>query len=307
MKKMNKACSIHINKVLKAVDTAKIRSNKFKVVIDSCNGAGSAIGPKLLKKLGCGVIEINTNMKKPFPHGPEPTPENLKELCRKVKTTGADIGFALDPDADRLSLVTNSGKAISEEYTVALAAGEVLSKAGNKKKIVVVNLSTSSLVDDIAEKYKAKVLRTKIGEVYVAVKMKEVKAIIGGEGNGGVIYPKVCYNRDSLSGMALILNLLADTGKSLDKIVADLPVYHLNKSKIDCASVEEARGIIKKVERIYKNEKMDKTEGVKIYLKDAWIHVRASNTEPIVRIFCEAKTESKAEEIIVPLVNKFQK
>jgi len=295
----DKADEIHINKVLNAIDLAKIKASKFKVVIDSCNGAGSIVTPILLKKLGCTVIEINTKAGEEFPHGPEPTPENLKELSLAVINNKADIGFAQDPDADRLSIVTNKGEAISEEYTLAIAAKYILSKnvRTGRSLSIVTNLSTSSLIDDIAKEFGAKVIRTKIGEVHVAVEIKKSKAPIGGEGNGGVIYPKIGFNRDSLAAIALILNYLAEEKQSIDQVVSKLPVYFLSKAKIECNSNEEAIKILDKANELFKNEKIDKTEGLKVYLKDAWIHLRPSNTEPILRIFCEAKSRQEAEKI----------
>ncbi|MFC1495844.1 hypothetical protein ACFL52_00330 [Candidatus Margulisiibacteriota bacterium] len=304
--KYKNAIKIHIDKILKAVDTKKIRKQKFKVVIDACNGAGGKIGPQLLKKLGCYVIAINTKQQTPFPHSPEPTPQNLKALCKKVKASKADIGFAQDPDADRLSIVTNKGIAISEEYTLALAALAVFIKEKKKKKAIVANLSTSSLINYIAKIFKAKEFRTRIGEVYVATRMKKVGAAIGGEGNGGVIFPKVCYNRDSLSGMGLILQLLAETGQTIGQIVAGLPVYYLAKEKIACKTLAEAEKILKKAEKIYKHKKMDRTEGLKVFIKDAWIHIRASNTEPVVRIFCESSDKRTAVDAIHELRLRLQ-
>lgn len=289
------ANDVHINKVLAAANTEKIKAGKFRVVIDSCNGAGSIITPVLLKKLGCTVTEINTNIKKPFPHGPEPTPQNLAGLSYAVIKNKADIGFAQDPDADRLSIVTNKGTAVSEEYTLAIAADCVLSRTKGGK--VVANLSTSSLIDYVAKKHHAKILRTKIGEVYVASKIKKEKAPIGGEGNGGVIFPQIGLNRDSLAGIALVLSCLSETGKTIEQIIAEFPKYFLSKAKVKCAGAEEAKKILKKAEIFYKKEKIDRTEGLKVYLKEGWVHLRPSNTEPILRIFCEAGTKKAAERL----------
>src|SRR3989339_18207 len=291
----NHANRIHIDKVAKAIKRPRRR---FTVVVDSCNGAGSVITPLLLKNLGCKVIAINTNMKLPFPHGPEPPPHNLKELSAAVIKNKADIGFAQDPDADRLSIVTSGGRAISEEYTVALCALYV------RPKKIVINLSTSSLVDEVAAKINARVFRTKIGEIHVASEMKKIKAEIGGEGNGGVIYPKVGMNRDSLAGIGIILALLSESGKSIDQIVGELTEYFLAKDKLECQTVADAEKILEKTKEIFRNEKTDSTDGIKVYLKEGWIHLRASNTEPILRIFCEAKNEAQAQELLLGIKSK---
>jgi len=293
------ANEVHIKRIRKTIDLGLIRERKFTVVLDSCNGAGSIITPKLLKELGVKVIAINTKIGVDFPHGPEPTPENLKELSKAVINNKADIGFAQDPDADRLSIVTNKGEAISEEYTLAIAAKYVLSKnvRTGRDLSVVANLSTSNLLDDVAKEYGAKIIRTKIGEVHVACKIKSSGAQIGGEGNGGVIYPKIGFNRDSLVGIALILSYLAESKKKIDQIFTELPKYYLYKTKIKCLDLVDAKSILEKAENLYKNSKIDKTEGVKILLEDAWIHLRASNTEPILRIFCEARDPSYAKKL----------
>ena len=294
--KYDKAIEDHISLVLNAVDAKNISSKKFKVALDPCNGTGALITPELLEKLGCEVVLINTEIDKPFAHNPEPVPKNLKDLCELVKKEKADIGFAQDPDADRLAIVSNEGIPIGEEYTLALAVEHILSK--EKSKNVVVNLSTSMVIDDIAKKHQAKVIRTKIGELHVASKMKEAGAQIGGEGNGGVIYPKISYNRDSLIGIALVLEYMAKSEKKISERVKALPEYHIVKDKIELRSMEDAGGIIEKTKGIFKQEKQDLTDGVKVLFSDSWIHVRASNTEPIVRVIAEAKSKTKAEALI---------
>lgn len=297
-KKFLRADSIHINKILEAIDCNQIKASKFKVVIDSCNGAGSIITPLLLKKLGCHVIEINTRPKAPFPRGPEPTPQNIAGLAERVKKEHADIGFAQDPDADRLAVVSDCGEAISEEYTLALCANNILSKKGLKKKLVVANLSTSLSLEDVANKFGAKLIRTKIGEVHVAEKIKALHAPIGGEGNGGVIFPKVGFNRDSLSGIVLILDLLAQTKKCLSKLIREIPKYYIVKDKIECADPDEAFQLMQKIKRKFSRERLDLTEGIKVLRKGSWLHIRPSNTEPIIRIFSEAKGQKTAEAFI---------
>ncbi len=292
---------VHIRKVLKAVNPFFIRRRKFKVAVDGCNGAGSAALPKLLEKLGCKVHPINCSLKLPFPHAPEPIPENLGELRQLVKDKKADIGFAVDADADRLAIVSEEGEAIGEELTLALAVKFILSRktaAGRKKKIVVSNLSTSRVIDDICRQHEALSMRTKVGEVHVAEELKELKGLIGGEGNGGVIFPPVGFNRDSLAAAALILNYLAVSGKKISALAGELPRYSMIKTKIECRNLDEAQELTEKIKLIFKGEDMILTEGVKVLLPDGWIHVRASNTEPIIRIIAEAGSREAAEELI---------
>ncbi len=292
----------HIKKVLECVDVLSIRKRKFKVVIDSCNGAGSKITVKLLKELGCEVIELYTDLNRTFPHNPEPVPENLNDLCSKVKVSGADIGFAQDADADRLAIVTDKGIAPGEEYTLAIAVDHVLSgirhPVSGIRALVVTNLSTSMMIDDVARKYNAAVIRTKIGEVNVAEEMVKQKTVIGGEGNGGVMYPRVGYNRDSLIGIGIILDALSASGKSISSIIDSLPQYSIVKKKVDCSSKAEADSMIQKVRSKFSGENLDLTEGIKILFKNAWVHVRASNTEPIIRIIAEAESKNRALELI---------
>lgn len=282
--------NIHINKVLSCTKIKIIKQKKFKVVLDSCNGAGSIITPKLLEALGCEVIKINCIPDGLFPHNPEPIPSNLKELMAKVRETGADIGFAQDADADRLAVVSEKGEAIGEEYSLCLAVKFVLSKS---KGVVVTNLSTTRAVDDIAKEYGCRVIRTKVGEVNVAEKMKAEKAVIGGEGNGGIIDPRIHYGRDSLAGIALILQYLAETGKTLSQLVEGLPKYYIYKDKVLCSRKTVNDALIKFKEK-YKNEKLNMTDGIKVEWNDSWAHLRSSNTEPIIRIITEATSQEKA-------------
>ena len=298
IKVQDKPLDPHIKKVLGCVDMQAIRKRKFKVVLDSCNGAGSAITVMLLKELGCEVIELYTDTKKPFPHNPEPVPANLNALCEKVKAAGADIGFAQDADADRLAVVTEKGVAPGEEYTLAIAAEYILSKNRVSGSKVVTNLSTSMMVDDIAKKYGANVIRTRIGEVNVAEEMLKQKALIGGEGNGGVMYPGVGYSRDSLMGIGIVLDALASSGKSISSIIESLPKYFIVKEKIACSSKDEAAAFLDKVAGRFADGAIDRTEGIKVIFKNAWVHVRPSNTEPIIRIIAEAESKNRALELI---------
>lgn len=297
----NKAIDIHLKKILKTVKISAIRNKKFKVVVDCCNGAGSEIAIKLLNKLGCKVIPINCSYKLPFPHNPEPIPENLTELCAKVVESGAQIGFALDADADRLAIVSEEGRAIGEELTLVFATDFVFGqnhKATPRQKIAITNLSTTNALDDVVESYGGKLLRTKIGEIHVAEELKKLNALIGGEGNGGVIYPKVGYNRDAQTGMALILNLLATKNKSVSHLVREIPCYHTVKTKITCENKDQADDAIEKIKEIFKKNDLILTDGVKILLPSGWLHVRASNTEPVIRIIAESKSKKEAQTLV---------
>jgi phosphomannomutase len=299
-KKLEGPFGPHLSRIFGKINTRIIGSKKFKVALDCVNGAGSKITQKLLRDLGCKVYAINTNVDLEFPHSPEPTPENIRDLCALVKKHKADVGFAQDPDGDRLAIVSEKGEPIGEEYTLAMAVDHILkSRIKNpKSKIVVTNLSTTMAIDEIAGKHGAKVMRTKIGEINVAEEMIKQNAIIGGEGNGGVIYPEVSYNRDSLIGIALILEYMAETGKTISELVAGLPNYYMVKSKINCPSAEEAQKLMKKAEEKFKGEKLDRTDGIKIIFEDSWVHVRPSNTEPITRIIAEARSRDQAEKLI---------
>lgn len=297
-KRVKNPFDAHIKRVLDSVNAAAIRKRKFRVVLDSCNGAGSIITVRLLKELGCEVFEINTDPEKPFPHNPEPIPENVQDLCAKVKEAKADIGFAQDADADRLAIVTEKGIAPGEEYTLAIAVEHILGKFKSGDMVVVTNLSTSMMIDDIANKYGAKVIRTKIGEVNVAEEMVKQKAVIGGEGNGGVMHPYVGFNRDSLIGIGLILDAMVAKGKKISEIIESMPKYFIIKDRIKCPSKPEADRLMNKVRDKFAGEKLDLTEGVKVLYKNAWVHVRASNTEPVIRIIAEAESMDMAGQLV---------
>jgi len=294
----DKALDIHIKKVLRQV---KPKVKKLKVAIDCCNGAGSVAAVNLLKKLGCTVFPLNCRLDLPFPHDPEPVAKNLTDLISLVKSKQADVGFALDSDADRLAIVSERGKAIGEELTLALVTKYLLAKNQKlpaKKKIIVSNLSTTKAIDDIAKEFKGLSIRTKIGEVHVAEELKKLKGLIGGEGNGGVIYPPVCFNRDSLTGIAIIISYLASSNKSLSALADEIPAYQTIKTKISCQDQQQANDYIEKVKEKFKKKDLILTEGVKVVVPDGWVHVRASNTEPILRIIAEAKTKADAERLI---------
>ena len=285
----------HLNKVLDFVDTEKIKSKKFKVVIDTVNGAGGPIGTRLLRSLGCDVIEINTETTGYFAHQPEPTPSNLTQLSEKMKECCANVGFALDPDGDRLVIAGSNGEILSEEYTLALCADHYLSS--KEKTDLVINLSSSRLCDDVAAKYGVKVLRVPTGEINVTETLEKTHAKLGGEGNGGIILPQINKCRDSLVGMALILEYLADNGKKIEDCAADIGNYSFIKKKFDIADIDLSKVEISLKEK-FPTGKLNCSDGLRLDLDDSWVLIRKSNTEPIVRVFAEAKSEDKAEDLI---------
>jgi phosphomannomutase len=240
------------------------------------------------------VIELFCEPDGNFPHNPEPLPENLISLCQAVKKNKADIGFANDPDADRLAIVSDLGIPLGEEATLALATKFILSKKPKSK--VVTNISTSRMIDDIAKKFGSKVYRTKVGEAHVVRGLKAVKGIIGGEGNGGVILPELHYGRDALVGMALILEYLAESEKTITELASDLPRYFMIKKKGKLTKDFEKN--LTQLKTKYAKGKINLIDGVRIDFEDSWIHIRKSNTEPIFRIIAEAKSKKRAKELV---------
>lgn len=285
----------HVNAILKlpVIDVDKIKKKNYKVVADCVNGAGAFCIPDLLKSFGCEVIELNCEKTGIFPRLPEPLPENLTETIKAVKTHNADFAVVVDPDVDRLVLITDKGEPFVEENTVTIAIDFVLSKiSGN----AVVNFSTSRSVDDIAKKYNSNVFRSPVGEANVVKKMKEVNAVIGGEGSGGVIYPPLHYGRDALAGIAIALQYLTDSNKKLSEIKDILPQYYISKKKIELNKVSPD-SVISKLTEKYSIEKINTEDGLRIDFDDHWVHFRKSNTEPIIRIITEAKSQSHSEEL----------
>jgi len=291
----------HIDKVLKLriINVGKIKKRKFKVVVDAVNSSGSVIVPKLLEKLGCTVIRLYCDGSGVFPHTPEPIPENLKLLSSAVKKHRADMGISVDPDADRLVLITDKGEPFSEENTITAVANFVLKNTSSKSKSVTVNLSTSRSVDDIAGKNNARVFRSPVGEINVVKEMQKNGSVIGGEGSGGVIYPKLHYGRDSIIGIALILNEFADSNKKVSGYKNSLPKYFISKAKLENA--KDPGKILKIFEKKYSKNKdvirLWKNDGLKIEFKNFWVHMRRSNTEPIIRIITEAASKEEAERL----------
>jgi phosphomannomutase len=284
----------HIKAVLDAVGPLPTAKRRLRVVLDSCNGAGSIVGPKLLEALGAEVIPINVTPDGSFPRPAEPLPENLGDLCDAVKKHGADVGFAQDMDADRLAIVNEQGMAVGEDYTLVLAALYVLQR---EPGAVVANLSTTSALEDVARKFDCPLFLTKIGEVNVTDKMQQQNAVIGGEGNGGVIYPRINFARDSLVGMALVLHLLAESGKSVSQLLDEFPRYTVVKEKMVCPS-EKIPAVLRTLRQEYGEYPLDVRDGVKVTLPEGWFLVRGSNTEPIIRIVAESRSESQAREIV---------
>lgn len=289
------AIDSHLKKVLAYLDVELIRQHQFKVAFDCCNGAGSLMTPRLLQELGCQLIPINTEPNGLFPREPEPTPQHLTQLCSTTKLSGADVGFAQDADADRLAIVNEQGEAIGEDYTLALAVQFVLSKTPGP---VVVNLSTSRVIEDIAAQYHCPVYRTKIGESNVIDKIMESHAIVGGEGNGGVMIPAIHPCRDSFIGMGLVLQCMAETGKTISELIEGIPRYYMVKRKVSLPS-DQIFGIVDTLTQKYADAHIDTTDGLKILLDDqkAWIHVRPSNTEPILRVVSEATSQEEAKRL----------
>lgn len=287
----------HVQAALSLADVPAVAARRFKVVLDSVNGAGCAATAMLLERLGCKLTHLNGEPTGLFAHTPEPTRENLTGLCEAVQQAGAAVGFAQDPDADRLALVDETGRYIGEEYTLALCAAFVL---GRTPGDVAANLSTSRMVDAVAEQAGTRVYRTPVGEANVAAKLLDAHCVIGGEGNGGVIDPRVVPVRDSLAGIALVLSYLAQTGEPLSALAARLPRYEMIKTKFPCP--ESAAPAVAEAARKHfadrDGARFNDADGLRIDLPVGWVHVRASNTEPIMRIIAEAETVEVAQGLI---------
>ncbi len=285
----------HIQKVLDVsyIDVEAIRKRRFKVVVDTVNGAGGRIIPQLLQALGCEVIAINEEANGHFAHTPEPLPENLTQLCERVRSEKADVGFAVDPDVDRCAIVDNEGNPIGEEYTLVIAAKLVFSK---KLGRMVVNMSTSRASEDIAKYYNCMFVRSKVGEINVAEKMKEIDAIIGGEGNGGVILPEVHLGRDAPVAVALTLQALLEHGGTMKELKESLPQYEMVKEKVNIAGMNPDE-VLERLKEKYKDQDIDTLDGLKIDFDKSWVHLRKSNTEPIIRVIAEAPTIDEARAL----------
>lgn len=293
---------IHIAKALALVDVAAIKAKRFTVVLDSVNASGCVPGRQLLEQLGCSVKHIHGEPTGIFGHTPEPIESNLGDLIAATRAAaGAACGFAQDPDADRLAIVDEKGRFIGEEYTLVLAALRSLQRHGKPGATLAANLSTSRMIDDVAKQFGATVLRTAVGEANVVAALKPANGLMGGEGNGGVIIPGICWVRDSLSAMALTLDLLASDGRPLSAIVDGLPRYAMLKTKLDLSAIGGLAVVgpaLAKTKAAFAKERISDVDGVRIDFADGWVHLRASNTEPIVRIIAEGPTKERAEALV---------
>ena len=295
--KENQSMNQHIDSVLNLnlVNAEKIKAKKLKIVVDAVNSTGGIIVPDFLNKLDIEVIKLYCQPNGNFPHNPEPLKNNLKDLSNKVIETGADMGIAVDPDVDRLVFMCENGELFGEENTLVACSDYVLSKTpGN----TVSNLSSSRALNDITLKYNQTHYYSAVGEVNVIEKMKEVNAIIGGEGNGGVIYPESHYGRDAIVGIGLFLSLYCERGLSASNLLNTFPKYYMVKEKINLSSSINVDKILNQIVVKYKNEKIDLVDGVRIDFIDSWVQLRKSNTEPIIRIYSEAKSEEKSNNLI---------
>lgn len=291
----------HIDFILKNIDVEKIRARKFKVGVDMINASACMIDPYFFEKLGVEFIAINDKPNGDFAHEPEPLKENLSDLEKLVRENNCDLGFAQDPDADRLVIINENGDCISEEYTLAFGIENILSK--NPGQAIAINMSTSQINIDIAEKYGSKYLRTKVGESHVFAGMKKINAIAGGEGGGGVIYPALNNCRDSFVSMALVLELLAEREQTVKELVNSLPKYFMKKDKENIAG-KNLDEMYKKLKNHFKDTEINEEDGLRIDLSDkSWIHLRPSNTEPLIRLFGEAKTKERIEELFIETKN----
>ena len=285
----------HYKKIADYVDLKKVSGKKFKVAIDCCNGVGAIHSvPFLRDYLSCEVISVLDKPTGAFEREPEPTPESLTALCEAVRRNGCDIGFAQDPDGDRLAIVDENGEPLGEDFTLTLGIQQVLNS--HKKGPVAVNLSSGKTVDYVTEQANEKVTRTKIGEINVSETMLEIGAVAGGESNGGLIIPAVHPCRDSYVSMAIILEMLADSGKSISALKAAIPEYHIIKEKIKVSN-DASLKILRAVRQHYQNETLNLLDGVHVDFGDSWIHARRSNTEPVIRVMAEAPTREKAEKL----------
>jgi phosphomannomutase len=292
--------SIHINKIIAQIDVETIKKAGISIAIDSINGAAAAVFPSLLDKLGVKWCGVHNKLDGDFVHNPEPRPEHLGDLANLLKKTpGLWGGFVFDPDADRLATMGEHGEEISEEMTLVFALSNLLSR---KKSPIAVNLSTSMLVDDVAKKFGVIVHRSKIGEANVVQEMLEQKCSFGGEGNGGVIYPEISTCRDGLAGLAIILELMAKEKTTLSKIASRWPVYAIVKDKISCEGKDPSK-IIRQLEEKFASETKNTLDGLKIIRDYGWVHLRASNTEPIIRCYAEAKSALEARALADMVLN----
>ncbi len=306
--KKNKYIKKHIELILKnkLVDVKAIKNSKFKIVVDAVNSTGGISVPELLKALGVKKIEkLYCDPTGKFPHNPEPLPENIKAICKVIKKGKYDLGIVVDPDVDRLALIQENGKPFGEEYTLVAVADYVLSK---RKGNTVSNLSSTRALRDVTEKAKGKYTAASVGEVNVVTAMKQTKAVIGGEGNGGVIFPELHYGRDALMGIALFLTHLAKSKLTASELRKTYPNYFISKNKIELTPQINVDEVLEKIKAKYASEKINTADGVKIDFEKEkeWVHLRKSNTEPIIRIYAESENEKKADELAKKIIREIQ-
>ena len=296
---------IHIDEVLNLplVDAEAVKAKKFKVVVDGVNSSGGVIIPKLLEQMGVEVVKLYCEPNGHFPHNPEPLKEHLGDICDLVVKEQADFGIVVDPDVDRLAFISNDGEMFGEEYTLVAVADYVLSKTpGN----TVSNMSSSRALRDITEKHGGQYQASAVGEVNVVTLMKENNAIIGGEGNGGIIYPESHYGRDSLVGVALFLTHLASLDITVAELRASYPQYFMSKNKIELTPQINVDAILETMTQRYQHEQISTIDGVKIDFPTTWVHLRKSNTEPIIRIYTEAPTQAAADALALKIVDEIK-
>jgi phosphomannomutase len=295
----------HIEEVLNLslVDAEAIKNARFKVVVDGVNSTGGIAIPELLESLGVEVIKLYCDPTGHFPHNPEPLKEHLGDICGLVVKEKADFGIVVDPDVDRLAFITNEGEMFGEEYTLVACADYVL---GKTKGNTVSNLSSSRALRDVTEKHGGSYEAAAVGEVNVVTKMKENNAIIGGEGNGGIIYPESHYGRDSLVGTALFLMLMAERGGTVKELRDSYPAYFMSKKKIQLTPELDVDEILRSMEKKYSDEDISTIDGVKIDFPENWVHLRKSNTEPIIRIYTEAKSQAGADQLADKIIQEIK-
>lgn len=287
----------HVDMVcnLPLVNKDVIAKANLKVVVDAVNSTGGLAIPMLLRKLGVNdIIELNCDVTGDFAHNPEPLAANLVDICAKVKETGADLGIVVDPDVDRLAFINEKGEMYGEEYTLVTVASYILQ---HKKGNTVSNLSSTRALRDVTKQFDAEYFAAAVGEVNVVEKMKDVGAVIGGEGNGGVIYPELHYGRDALVGVGLFLTYLCESNCSCSELKSRFPLYYMSKNKIQLDASTNVDEILAKLAEKFKDEQVTTIDGVKIDFADGWVHLRKSNTEPIIRVYSEGKTEAEAERL----------
>ena len=296
----------HIEQVLalNLVDVEAVRKRKFKVVVDAVNSVGGIVIPALLKELGCEVVELNCDPSGNFAHNPEPLPENLTEISEVIRREGADLGIVVDPDVDRLAFVMENGEMFVEEYTLVAVADYVLR---HTKGNTVSNLSSSRALSDVTARYEGcSYSAAAVGEVNVVAKMKETGAVIGGEGNGGIIYPELHYGRDALVGTALFLTYFAGLNTTMSELRKSYPAYFASKNKIELTPEIDVDKILVEIKQRYSAERVNDIDGVKIDFEECWVHLRKSNTEPIIRVYTEAKSMAEADALAQRFISEIE-